>query len=244
MLLVPLWVSCETETKCHTTLCLEGFFSGNLRFVQFSEVFSSVVGSFMSLSLDPKNPSFRNAGNSLTPRRRKTPCTRRRFMTSWSLAMSARLFHLCHVHLFLISPICWVWSMMHSMWSHRWWVLDEAWACDFVELEVLWLRIREHFPFVQGVKRGFSADRNLVGEEDLDSDLCANTLRKTTEYSKNGPITPKLEENWDIIAALCESKGFFEDQVFLGMIIGHPNKPQYTPIISVTISNAAFRNFL
>lgn len=92
--------------------------------------------------------------------------------------------------------------------------------------KVLWLRMGEHFPFVQGVKRGFSADRNLVGEEDLDSDLCANTLRKTRRYSKNGPITPKLKENWDFIVALCECKGFSKIKSFWGWLIGNPNKPQ------------------
>lgn len=40
-------------------------------------------------------------------------------------------------------------------------------------------RTREHFPFVQGVKRGFSADRNLVGEDDLDSDEMVELSPKT-----------------------------------------------------------------
>ena len=92
--------------------------------------------------------------------------------------------------------------------------------------KVRWLRIREHFPFVQGVKRGFSADRNLVGEEDLDSDLCANTLRKTRRYSKNGPITPKLEENWILLLLCAKAKVLRRSSLFWGWLVGNPNKPQ------------------
>ena len=45
-------------------------------------------------------------------------------------------------------------------------------------------RTKEHFPFVQGVKRGFSADRNLVGEEDLDGDL--EKIGELQKWKQNG----------------------------------------------------------
>lgn len=73
----------------------------------------------------------------------------------------------------------------------------------------------EHFPFVQGVKRGFSADRNLVGEEDLDSDFPAQIrCEKQGDIQKMGPSPRNSRKIGILLLLFAKAKVFRRSSLF------------------------------
>lgn len=77
---------------------------------------------------------------------------------------------------------------------------------------------REHFPFVQGVKRGFSADRNLVGEDDLDSDAAAVAARSALWHLA---VAEARNESGTVVLSSCSHR------------CQEPNAPNGAPVTAV-----------
>ena len=129
----PLRILCET--KCHTTLCLEGFFSRNLRFcpvlrsvLLYRWVFHvPFIGSKESILPQRwKLPDSQETKNSLY----KAPIHDFLKLGHFDAGFSTRVMCIYFKYHQYVAYEAWC---IHSMWSHRSWVLDEAeawrWFC-------------------------------------------------------------------------------------------------------------------